>query len=204
MFGRLTVVGRAENAKDGSARWHCECICGGKSVTMGANLRRGSATSCGCIAREKAIVHAAKMGAATRTHGACDTAEYRAWVSMQQRCYNDRHRQYKNYGARGITVCDQWRNDFKIFLADIGMRPSSAYSLDRRENSGNYEPGNCGWATSVEQNNNTRANVIVSLNGAKMTFAEAVRQSGKVKYGIARQRVYRDGWSLEDALCASA
>jgi hypothetical protein len=86
-----------------------------------------------------------------------DTAEYRAWYNMIQRCYNPKHRAYKWYGGRGITVCDRWRNSFYKFVMDVGFKPNvSGFSLDRINNDGNYEPGNCRWATHIEQNHNKR------------------------------------------------
>jgi hypothetical protein len=82
--------------------------------------------------------------------------EYQAWCSMKGRCYNPKHQRYNYYGARGITVYDSWRNSFMEFLKDMGRRPSPQYSLDRMNNNGNYEPGNCKWSTKAEQMNNTR------------------------------------------------
>lgn len=200
VFDRLTVKGRATNAPDGSARWRCECVCGNTTVTFGSNLRRGSAKSCGCLQREMARQTAKMMGSATRVHGDCTSPEYRAWSSMIQRCTNRKHRQYRNYGARGIEVCDRWRSDFIAFVSDMGERPSRSHSLDRRDNDGPYSPENCRWATKIEQNNNMRTNRIVSYVGRRMTLADAVRASGRVKYSTAYTRISRDGWSAEAAL----
>jgi hypothetical protein len=89
-------------------------------------------------------------------HGMNKTQEYRAWVNMRQRCYNQNNTKYDDYGARGIKVCDRWFHSFKNFLADMGYKPSPEYSLDRRNNDGNYEPKNCRWATRKVQRNNAR------------------------------------------------
>jgi hypothetical protein len=91
-----------------------------------------------------------------KTHGMHNTPEYRTWTGMKERCYNPSADSYKNYGGRGITVCDRWRDDFPAFYADMGPRPSENHSLDRRDTDGNYEPENCRWATRSEQQKNKR------------------------------------------------
>jgi len=95
-------------------------------------------------------------GIGTRTHGQTDTPEYRTWTGMKERCCNSRKRSFKDYGGRGIRVCDRWLNSFESFLTDMGPKPSSAHSIDRINNDGNYEPGNCRWATASQQARNKR------------------------------------------------
>lgn len=92
----------------------------------------------------------------TASHGMTKTPEYRAWASMRQRCANPKSARYDNYGGRGISVCDRWQS-FEAFFADMGPRPTSEHSIDRIDNDGNYEPGNCHWATRSEQQQNKRA-----------------------------------------------
>ncbi len=103
---------------------------------------------------------------------------YRPCRAMRDRCNNPNNHAYQRYGARGITVCEAWNTSFAAFLADMGEKPSSAHSLDRIDNNGNYEPGNCRWATARQQNNNTRANRIINIHGAEKTLAEWAAESG--------------------------
>ena len=147
-YGRLTVLSYAER-KGRSHHWLCGCQCGNSSVVVGANLRSGHTQSCGCFRIEKAIKD-------NKTHGMTRSPEYRAWVKMKGRCYNKSDVSYKNYGARGITVCDRWVNSPEVFLGDMGLKPSPWHSLDRTDNNGNYEPSNCRWATKREQCINQR------------------------------------------------
>lgn len=125
-------------------------------------------------------------------------AEYWAWVSMKQRCYNDRKGDYAYYGGRGIKVCERWRNDFVAFFEDMGPRPSAAHSIERIDNDGDYEPGNCRWATRQEQVDNRRCSHRLTAYGRTQTVSQWSRE-----IGIARDTItYRlkKGWSVERAL----
>ena len=144
VFGRLTVLARAENSGT-RTRWLCRCECGVEKPFQGGDLRVGKVVSCGCFRHE---VH-------TR-HGLHGTREYGIWSGMIARCTNPSNTAFGYYGARGITVCDEWRSSFESFLEHIGPRPSPKHSVDRINNDGNYEPGNVRWATAKEQANNKR------------------------------------------------
>jgi hypothetical protein len=111
-----------------------------------------------------------------RSHGGTGTPEYSAWKGMIQRCHNTKDKSYKNYGARGIRVCTEWRNSFAVFLDAIGKKPTSLHTVERINNDGNYEPGNVRWATRLEQNNNTRKNRFIESAGETKTLSQWSRQ----------------------------
>ena len=155
-FGRWTVIDRAPNRGSKIAMWNVKCDCGTVSVVPGGHLRSGASTSCGCARRETC--------AANKTiHGASSDPEYNVWKSMKARCHG-KHVD-KNYGGRGIVVCDAWRNSYASFKADMGPRPSPEHSIDRIDNNGPYAPGNCRWVTRDVQNRNKRDNRLLTFNG---------------------------------------
>lgn len=150
-FGRLTVLFHAETSRTPNGTsviiWLCRCSCGNLAKVRGSNLRTGTTKSCGCYRAEVERVSAI-------THGRTCTATYRSWRGMKERCLNPNNSHYKNYGGRGIKVCERWM-EFLSFLEDMGERPSHK-TLDRINNDGNYEPANCRWATDREQRANKR------------------------------------------------
>lgn len=135
------------------------------------------------------------------THGCAfiRTPEYAAWLGMAQRCENANDKSYKNYGARGISVCERWRNNFEAFLADMGGRPSPKHSLDRRDVNQGYDMLNCRWATAKEQQQNRRNNRYVELNGERVCLAEAARRVGMPKNTLLN-RMNRSGMTFLEAI----
>jgi len=156
IYGRLTVLYKVENYSE-TFEWVCICECGNITSVNQGNLRRkdGGTKSCGCLKREQNKRITNKLHQDQRTHGRSKTQLYKVWDAIKQRCNNPKTRNYKNYGGRGIIICDQWL-DFETFANDVGERPGKEYSLDRINNDGNYEPGNVRWATCKEQALNRR------------------------------------------------
>ncbi len=196
VFGRLTVVRETmERSADGSIKWECRCECGSTCLASTNNLRSGDGTkSCGCLSRENfhgKITHG-------RTRGYSEPPEYRVWCTMRERCSNPKNHKYISYGARGIAVCDRWL-DFGNFIADMGLRPSPCHSIDRINNDGNYEPGNCRWATPKEQANNRRPRknttqfIPVTISGVTCTVIEWSKING-ISISTATRRI-ESGWS---------
>jgi hypothetical protein len=143
-FGLLTAT-RLSHVQKGKTYWLCQCACGTERIILRTNLIRIT-RSCGC----------ARLGHANRfTHRRTKSPIYRSWQAMKWRCLNPKTRSFQNYGALGVTVCERWCNSFETFLADMGERPPGK-TLDRIDPHGNYEPGNCRWATPLEQRHNQR------------------------------------------------
>ncbi len=147
-FGRLTVIAYSPAATCHRSGWLCICICGNLGVVGKGDLTNGNTKSCGCLRRDRLI-------ARSTTHGKSHMFEYRSWNAMKNRCYNPQNKSYKNYGERGIAVCDKWRDSFESFLFDMGLRPKGL-TLDRINNDGNYSPDNCRWTDWSTQNRNKR------------------------------------------------
>jgi hypothetical protein len=193
-FGRWRVLGRAAPDSRGRTRWICQCDCGRTARVERSNLVAGKSRSCGCLA-----IELAKQQRGHVTHGLSRAPEYRTWHAMIQRCRNPNRPEYHNYGGRGIEVCEEWK-DFAVFYRDMGPKPSKAHSLDRIDNSGNYAPDNCRWATWHEQNNNTRANRTYDWCGRQMT-APQIYQATQPYVGFTTfQTRLRRGWSIDRAI----
>lgn len=159
-YGKLTVISRSgkipiKGRPRGKVAWLCHCSCGNAIRTTGDKLRSGNTKTCGC-------------GYARTKHGLHKSLEYRTWVSILARCGNPNLDCWKHYGGRGIQVTGRWRK-FENFLKDMGPKPSLKHSIERINNNGNYEPGNCKWATFEEQANNKRTCVYISFDGRTLT-----------------------------------
>lgn len=181
-FGRLTAISRSPN-RGRKTCWLCVCDCGSEDAYEAEKLKNGNTQSCGCLRAEMRAL-------ANTTHGKTMTKAYESWASMIQRCTNPKKKQFANYGGRGIKVCDRWLK-FENFLADMGECPSGK-SLDRINNDGDYEPGNCRWATRKEQMRNRRNNVWCDLNGVRMVRKDVRRLLGISERQADKYRVLRD------------
>ena len=194
-FGKLKVITEApRRIVAGVPRIYylCQCDCGNQKEILSGGLSCNGVKSCGCgiaeSVRERMTTHGHSIhGKSTRT--------YNIWVKINVRCYNQKHEQYKDYGGRGIKVCDRWRASFENFLKDMGECPPNL-SIDRYPNNdGNYEPGNCRWATTGEQHRNMRTNRIVELYGFKGCFKDAAAHFN-IPISTAASRL-RYGWTYE-------
>ena len=191
-YGMLTVIKYiSERDSNGKVLWKCKCDCGNEVISRGESLVSGNTQSCGCLLLKR-------IKETQTTHGMSGSLEYYIWIEMIQRCVNPNHHAYIDYGGRGITVYDSWRNSFSDWYAYIGPRPSDQHSIDRINNDGNYEPGNVRWSTRIEQSNNRRNNRIVLYKGKEYTRAELAREYN-IDYDIIRNRL-NAGWSVDVAV----
>lgn len=193
-FGRLIVLSRSENDKHGHSRWECKCECGKIRVINSGSLLSIKTKSCGCLRDEKVISR-------RTTHGHSLKGKihplFLNWIAMRQRCNNDKNKAYKDYGGRGIKVCERW-NEFENFLEDMGEKPSNLHSIDRIDVNGNYEPSNCRWATTIEQGRNKR---MTSRNISGYTGVFWVADKNKWKSTLSNKHLgYFD--NKEDAIDA--
>lgn len=191
-FGRLAVIKQAGRNKRGQIVWSCECDCGKEVVVCGASLRRGNTRSCGCLQRERAIEYNTK-------HGGKGTRLYKTWKGIKERCFNPNKTKYSIYGGRGITICDEWKNDFKAFREwAMANGYNDTLTIDRIDANGNYEPSNCRWATQKEQQNNKRNNHLITFNGETHTLTEWASIKN-IPRRTLQDRIYK-GWKIEKSL----
>jgi hypothetical protein len=146
-FSRLLVLNYVVGFNE--SYWRCMCVCGRETIVRARSLKSGLSQSCGCL-------RADRVRASLQTHGLVQSPEYAIWRAAKSRCHNPNSGQYKDYGGRGIRMCDEWRYDFAAFYAHIGQRPAPELTLDRINNDGHYEPGNVQWATRTQQIHNRR------------------------------------------------
>lgn len=195
VFGRLTVIERA-HSRGKIIYWRCRCQCGAEREIYGGSLRRGRTLSCGCLNAE----NRRRLDNKYRSHGQTRSKTYKSWAAMRGRCYRKKNKDYWRYGARGVTVCQRWRESFENFLADMGERPDGC-TLDRYpDRNSNYEPGNCRWATLEEQVNNRRTSLRITVFGETRMLGEWCKDFGIGRSTVA-ERLAR-GWSVEEALTA--
>lgn len=191
-FGRLTAESfeRVVYANRMQVLWACRCDCGNVVRSASSPLKRGAVKSCGCWNIEDTATR-------SRTHGMRHTPTYSVWAGMLARCRDKNHTVYANYGGRGINVCERW-HDFAAFLADMGERPTPGHQIEREDNDGDYEPGNCVWADRIEQGANKRNNVLLTHDGRTLTVAQWSREV-QISQFVLRRRLSR-GWPVSRAL----
>jgi hypothetical protein len=194
-FGELVVlrdVGRDRRY----VRWLCECSCGSEILVRSDKLVGGRRWCCDWrVHRDKGT------RAVPREHSErSNPSEYQSWRHMIARCENSNHDNFKNYGGRGIGVCERWRKSFSLFLLDMGLRPSRLHSIERDDVNGDYEPGNCRWATTREQSRNRRDTVFIEWGGDRRKLVEVCEEFG-VSRSVVGSRL-RIGWSVDRALTA--
>lgn len=200
-FGHLTVIGRAENHISPSgkiySKWLCVCACGKKLEVLGRSLRSGHTQSCGCLQVDRTI-------SSHRKHGGSADSLYAIWDGMKQRCNNQHHKYYKDYGARGISVCKEWLSDYQAFrnwaIQNGYNSISEKYqcTLDRIDVNGNYEPSNCRWVNMKVQQRNRRNNVEITYNGRTQCLQAWATDVG-LPFDTLWRRLKR-GWGVEKAL----
>lgn len=187
----FVVTGFAGKDHRGIRMWSCLCDCGAVFQTRANRILSGEKQSCGCVGR-------ARQSKLVSTHGMSKTPEFRAWESAKRRCRNKNDKDYHNYGGRGIEFSREW-DSFESFFRDMGPRPGPGYSIDRIDVNGNYEPGNCRWATMKTQSNNRRDNILVPIDGKRVSLFAYFGQGRYQAYQRASYRI-KQGWSVADAI----
>lgn len=189
-FTMLTVIRRGENDKTGKAKWVCKCDCGKEICVTGNALLTGKTKSCGCTRRYNTGLY---------KHGLSGTKLYNVWCSMKDRCYNHNNKRYSDWGARGILICDEWKNNFIVFR-DWALKNGykEGLTIDRIDNCKGYYPENCRWVSYKEQANNTRRNIFITVCEETHSVSEWAEIKGISQWAI-RSRLKR-GWSGYDAV----
>lgn len=184
-INKLLVLHKDETRSKKHTYWICQCDCGNVTSIATAELNRGQKYCNKCVPKGRP------------SHGLSHLPEFKVWSAMKQRCDNPKSDVYENYGGRGIKYCSRWK-DFESFLADMGQRPSKNYTLERKDNNGGYEPGNCVWATRKEQARNFRKNVLLEFNGQKKCISEWAEIYG-LRHDTIASRLEK-GMSVECAI----
>lgn len=187
-FGQLRVVKLGNRAKCGKIRWVCQCDCGNQVEVRSDHLLSGHTTSCGCY-----------NGCCHATHNKTNTRLFRIWGNMKSRCFHTNDKDYKNYGGRGIAVCEEWSNSFEKFYEwSISNGYNDYLTIDRIDVNGNYEPNNCRWTTIKHQNNNRRNNKMITYKGETHTLSQWCEKLN-LSYDAIEKRLTKYGYSIERA-----
>lgn len=190
--GFCHVVSYAGLDKERRALWKCICDCGNAFIARGKDLRNGSTKSCGCFKTRVAK----RNGNNNKTHGETKTRLYNIWRGIKKRCLLPNDTSYEWYGAKGITICDEWLESYEVFREwALKNGYEDNLSIDRVDNNGNYEPSNCRWITMKEQENNRTNNVVVEFRGYERTLAQIAEELGESREMIWYR--YRNGISFE-------
>lgn len=199
---RWTVIEQSEDAVQPNGKhikmWNCICECGKIESVNGNNLRSGKSKSCGCLSIEIAKGNFGTGG--VKKHGCAKTRLYYVWTHIKARCYNSHTDNYKDYGGRGIKMCDEWRGSFQNFQSwALSHGYADNLTIDRIKVNGDYEPSNCRWVTQKEQANNKRNNVFFTYNGRTKTLKQWCDYYGK-DYRLVHNRINYGKWCFEEAL----
>jgi len=181
-FGALVVQKQAET-RNRKTYWECLCDCGNTIETRSDTLKSGRAQSCGAKCKNKSHISRHPL--------------YQTWNGMFQRCYDPNNEVFDRYGGRGILICARWHK-FEHFAQDMGERPTNKHSIERIDNNKGYSPENCKWATDIEQANNRRSNILITIDGRTQNITQWAKEKG-----INSHRVFnrlRIGWTPEDAI----
>jgi len=195
-FGRLMVLYDTGERKNGSVVWRCRCDCGNESDVRSNNLVSVRTTSCGCYQRQRVVEVNTEHGMA---RGEKIHPIYQTWCGMLQRCENPCDDAYKNYGFRGIKVCDEWHKFIPFCDWALASGWQKKLQLDRINNNGNYEPGNCRWVTPQENSRNRRSNRMITFAGKTQCIAAWADDIG-IEYCTLSSRINRYRWPIERAL----
>ena len=190
-FGKLTVIKYIGKDKNNTSLWLCKCDCGNFTKVLKTNLSNNHTKSCGCLRKENTL---------SAKHGKCHDNLYKIYYGIIKRCYNKNDQAFKNYGARGIVVCQEWLDDFMNFYNwAIDNNYRDGLSIDRIDNDGNYGPSNCKWSTPKQQARNRRSNKNYTINGETHCLKEWC-EILELKYETAHARINQLHWSIEKAL----
>lgn len=193
-FGRLTAVSFFQMRNGKYAEWTFRCDCGSEKRLLRQSVEHAGTDSCGCLTKRK-------LAARCTTHGMSATQVYKGWAAMKDRCLNPNNMHFAEYGGRGITVCQRWIESFENFIADMGPRPPGL-TIERINNNGNYEPGNCRWASRREQQCNRRVNVMLTGFGKLQCISAWARELGMQRSSLVNR--LKRGMTIEQAAACGA